>query len=153
MSSGAKARLVRESVASSARVKRAEGGVRLRADGSKKGIGRRPTGRKVSWRGEDSRQEEMGSGIITGAEGRAGAGRQERKKQDEGKAIHQRAQRQRCLEKQIQRKRGAFLEIGISAIRTDTIDDVGIHNPRIGERSRTKVGICIHNFGQSRVDG
>ena len=142
---------MRESVASSARVKRAEGGVRLRADGSKKGIGRRPTGRKVSWRGEDSRQEEMGSGIITGAEGRAGAGRQERKKQDEGKAIHQRAQRQRCLEKQIQRKRGAFLEIGISAIRTNTFDDVGIHNPRSGERSRTKVGICIDNFGQSGV--
>ena len=132
-------------------MKRAEGGVRLRADGSKKGIGRRPTGRKVSWRGEDSRQEEMGSGIITGAEGRAGAGRQERKKQDEGKAIHQRAQRQRCLEKQIQRKRGAFLEIGISAIRTNTFDDVGIHNPRSGERSRTKVGICIDNFGQSGV--
>ena len=127
---------MRESVASSARVKRPEGGARLRPDGSKKGIGRRPTGRKVSWTGEDSGQREMGSGIITGAGRRVGAGRQERKKQDEGKAIHQRAQRQmkRCLEKQIQRKRGAFLGIGVSAIRTDTFDNVGIHNPRIGQR-------------------
>jgi len=145
--------LVRESAASSARVKRAEGGARPRADGSKKGVGRRPTGRKESWRGEDSGQREMGSGIITRAGRRVGAGRQARKKQDKGKAIHQRAQRQLklCLEKQIQRKRGALLEIDISAIRTDTFDDVGIHNPRIGERSRTKVGICIDNFGQSGV--
>lgn len=118
-------------------MKRAEGGARLRLDGSKKGIGRRPTGRKVSWTGEDSGQMEMGSGIITGAGRRVGAGRQARKKQDEGKPIHQRAQRQlkRCLEKQIQRKRGAFLRIDISAIRENTSDDVGIHNPRIGERS------------------
>lgn len=117
-------------------MKRVEGVARLRPDGSKKGIGRRPTGRKVSWTGEDSGQREMGSGIVTGAGRRVGAGRQARKKQDEGKAIHQRAQRQlnKCLEKQIQRKRGAFLGIDISTIRTDTFDDVGIHNPRIGER-------------------
>ena len=97
----------------------------------------------------------MGSGIITGTGRRVGAGRQARKKQNEGNATHQMAQRQlkRCLEKKIQRKREAFLRIDISAIRTDTIDDVGIHNPRIGERSRTKVVICIDNFGQSRVDG
>ena len=107
----------------------------------------------MSWRGEDSGQREMGSEGWMGAGGRAGAGRQARKKQDEGKAIHQRAQRQlkNCLEKQIQPKRGAFLEIGISAIRTNTFDDVGIHNPRSGERSRTKVGIGIDNFGQSGV--
>ena len=82
---------MRESIASSARLKRAEVGGRLRAGGSKKGIGRRPTGRKVSWTGADSGQRKMGSGIITGAGRRVGAGRQARKKQDKGKAIHQRA--------------------------------------------------------------
>jgi hypothetical protein len=82
---------VRESLASSARLKRAEVGGRLRADGSKKGIGRRPTGRKVSSTGENSGQREIVSGITTGAGSRAGAGRQARKKKDDGNATHQRA--------------------------------------------------------------